>query len=135
MRSTSSPRAVSISTGTWLWARMRRSAGRRAAQAGLVAGKLFQRVFTHRLATPVVAGFDGRTLAATATGQVEFLDPQAKPGEVAYAIRANTGQVLSVAMPCDCRVEVLGVEAGSTVFAGDPVLREAVKRYAEGLLR
>lgn len=93
------------------------------ALVGLVAGKLFQRVFTHRLATPVVAGFDGRTLAATATGQVEFLDPQAKPGEVAYAIRANTGQVLSVAMPCDCRVEVLGVEAGSTVFAGDPVLR------------
>jgi alginate biosynthesis protein Alg44 len=90
---------------------------------GLVATKVFQRVFTYRLATPAVVGFDGRTLAATATGQIDFLDPEAKAGDVAYAIRSNTGQALSVVMPCDCRVEVLGVEAGSTVFAGDPVLR------------
>lgn len=93
------------------------------ALVGLVATKVVQRVFTHRLSVPVVATLDGRTLAATATGQVEFLDPEAKAGEVAFAIRANTGQMLSVSMPCDCRVEVLGVEAGSTVFAGDPVLR------------
>lgn len=90
---------------------------------GLVGTKVFQRVFTYRLATPAVVGFEGRTLAATATGQIDFLDPEAKAGEVAYAIRSNTGQALSVVMPCDCRVEVLGVEAGSTVFAGDPVLR------------
>lgn len=90
---------------------------------GLVGTKVFQRVFTYRLATPAVVGFDGRTLAATATGQIDFLNPDAKAGEVAYAIRSNTGQALSVVMPCDCRVEVLGVEAGSTVFAGDPVLR------------
>lgn len=93
------------------------------ALVGLVAGKVFQRVFTYRLATPAVAGFDGRILAATATGQVDFLDPKAGAGEVAFAIRSNTGQALSVVMPCDCRVEALGVEAGSTVFAGDPVLR------------
>lgn len=90
---------------------------------GLVGTKVFQRVFTHRLATPAVVGFEGRTLAATATGQIDYLDPQAKAGEVAFAIRSNTGQALSVVMPCDCRVEMLGVEAGSTVFAGDPVLR------------
>lgn len=94
-----------------------------AALVALVATKVFDRVFTYRLAAPVAAGFDGRTLAATATGQIEFLDPEAKSGEVAYAIRANTGQTLSVVQPCDCRVEVLGVEVGSTVFAGDPVLR------------
>jgi alginate biosynthesis protein Alg44 len=90
---------------------------------GLVGTKVFNRVFTERLSAPVVAGYDGRTLAATATGQVEFLEPAAKAGEVAFAIRANTGQVYSVVMPCDCRVEALGVGAGSTVFAGDPVLR------------
>lgn len=93
------------------------------ALLALVAGKLFQRVFTDRLSMPVVAGFEGRTLAATATGQIEFLDPKAAPGEVAFAIRSNTGQTLSVVMPCDCRTETLGVEAGSTVFAGDPILR------------
>lgn len=90
---------------------------------GLVATKVFQRVFTYRLMTPAIVGLDGRTLAATATGQIDFLDPEAKEGDVAFAIRSNTGQALSVVMPCDCRVEVLGVEAGSTVFAGDPVLR------------
>lgn len=93
------------------------------ALVALVGSKVFQRVFTGQLSAPVVAGYDGRTLAATATGQVEFLDAAAKSGEVAFAIRANTGQVYSVVMPCDCRVEPLGVAAGSTVFAGDPVLR------------
>ncbi|HLQ18307.1 MAG TPA: hypothetical protein VK146_04940, partial [Tabrizicola sp.] len=90
---------------------------------GLVATKVFQRVFTHRLAAPAVVGFDGRNLAATATGQIDFIDPDARAGEIAFAIRSNTGQALSVLMPCDCRVETLGVDEGSTVFAGDPVLR------------
>ena len=90
---------------------------------GLVATKVYQRVFTYQLVSPAVVGFEGRALAATATGQIDFLDPEAKSGDVAFAIRSNTGQTLSVVMPCDCRVEVLGVEAGSTVFAGDPVLR------------
>jgi mannuronan synthase len=89
----------------------------------LVAEKAFQRAFVLTLVTPAVTGFEGRTLAATATGQIDFLNPDAKVGEVAFAIRANTGQTLSVAMPCDCRVEALGIEAGSTVFAGDPILR------------
>jgi hypothetical protein len=93
------------------------------ALLALVGSKVFQRVFTHRLATPAVVGFEGRTLAATATGQIDFLDPEARAGDVAFAIRSNTGQALSVVLPCDCRVEVLGVQTGSTVFAGDPVLR------------
>lgn len=97
------------------------------ALLGLVAAKVFQRVFITRLATPAVAGFDGSTLAATATGQIEFLNPDAKPGEVAFAIRANTGQTLSVVLPCDCRVEALGPATGSTVFAGDPVLRVSAR--------
>ena len=94
-----------------------------AGLAGLVAVKVAQRVFTVTLATPATAGLDGRTLAATATGQIDFLNPEAKAGEVAFAIHSNAGQALSVTMPCDCRVQVLGVETGSTVFAGDPVLR------------
>lgn len=90
---------------------------------GLVAGKVHQRVFTRTLATPALATLEGQTLAATATGQIDFLNPEAKAGEVAFAIRANTGQTLSVVLPCDCQVQLLGVEEGSTVFAGDPVLR------------
>lgn len=95
------------------------------ALLGLVAERVFQRVFIHHLAAPVLVGVEGRTLAATSTGQIDFLNPAARAGEVAFAIRANTGQTLSIAMPCDCKVEVLGVAAGSTVFAGDPVLRVA----------
>lgn len=90
---------------------------------GLVAAKVSQRVFTRTLAAPAVTTMEGLTLAATATGQIDFLNPGAKAGEVAFAIRANTGQTLSVVLPCDCQVQVLGVEAGSTVFAGDPILR------------
>ena len=89
----------------------------------LVAQKVFQRTYTVSLATPAVAGFDGRTLAATATGQLDFLNIMARPGEVAFAIRANSGETLSVTMPCDCRIGPLGVEAGAPVFAGDPILR------------
>jgi alginate biosynthesis protein Alg44 len=98
-----------------------------AALVGLVGSKVFQRVFTEHLSAPVIAGYEGRTLAATATGQIDFLEPEARAGEVAFAIRANTGQVYSVVMPCDCRVEALGVAAGSTVFAGDPVLRVSAR--------
>lgn len=101
-----------------------------AALVALVGSKVFDRVYTERLLSPMVAGYDGRTLAATATGQIDFLEPAAKTGEVAFAIRANTGQVYSVVMPCDCRVEALGVAAGSTVFAGDPVLRVSEKDAA-----
>ena len=93
------------------------------ALVALVTGQVVQRAFTRTLAAPVSLGHDGRTLAATATGQIDFLNPEAQEGEVAFAIRSNTGQALSVVMPCTCRVETLGVEAGSTVFAGDPVLR------------
>lgn len=123
------PTAVAKPKGAQAPQKLRRAGGMlflmvlTAVLLGLVGVKVFQRVFTHRLTVPVTAGLDGRTLAATATGQIDFLDPKAKAGEVAFAIRANTGQMLSVTMPCDCRVEVLGVEAGSTVFAGDPVLR------------
>lgn len=89
----------------------------------LVTGKVFQRAFTLTLDTPAIAGFDGSTLAATATGQIDFLNPDAQQGEVAFALRANSGQTLSVVMPCACRVEVMGVAVGATVFAGDPILR------------
>lgn len=93
------------------------------ALLGLVATKVHERVFTRTLVTPAVAGVEGQTLAATATGQIEFLNPDAKSGEVAFAIRANTGQTLSVVLPCECQVQVMGVQPGATVFAGDPILR------------
>ncbi|NJM82187.1 MAG: hypothetical protein HC844_06555 [Tabrizicola sp.] len=88
----------------------------------LVGTKVFQRVFTVALPAPATVMIEGQTLAATATGQIDYLNPEAKAGEVAFTIRANTGQTLSVAMPCDCVVQEQGLVVGSTVFAGDPVL-------------
>jgi mannuronan synthase len=96
--------------------------GLSVALVTLVTAKVFQRAYMAVLPTPATAVVDGRTLSATATGQIDYLNPKAKSGEVAFTLRANSGQTLSVAMPCDCKVQELGVTLGATVFAGDPVL-------------
>lgn len=43
-------------------------------------------------------------------------------GQVAIAITTTTGDVLSLAMPCDCRADSLGLRVGSTVLTGEPIL-------------
>jgi hypothetical protein len=72
---------------------------------------------------PVFVERAGKEMKATTAGQISFLNPQAKKGEVAFAINANTGDVLNFALPCDCEVTVTeGVFEGATVLPFDTIL-------------
>lgn len=88
----------------------------------LAAGILVQRSYAIPLSLPGAVTWDSRALSAVAAGQIDYINPDAAKGEVAFALRATTGETLSIAMPCDCNAEPAGPVAGSTVLAGEPVL-------------
>ena len=72
---------------------------------------------------PVFITRSGSQMTATAAGQVGYLNPEAKKGEVVYSINTNTGDVLSFKLPCDCEVSVYdGIIEGSTVLPIDIIL-------------
>lgn len=101
------------------------SAGLALATVALVAavGTLaYNRIFTHPLAAPGLAVQDGMTLTAIAGGQVDYVNLAAAKGEVAFTIRASSGEMLSIAMPCDCTATALAATVGATVSAGQPML-------------
>ena len=87
--------------------------------AGVIANRYTQSyesrpVFVERL---------GNEMRASTAGQVAFLNPQAKKGEVVFSINANTGDVLSFQLPCDCEVAVTkGIFVGATVLPIDSIL-------------
>lgn len=88
----------------------------------LAAGTIVQRSYAVPLSLPGAVIWDNRALSAVAAGQIDYINPDAAEGEVAFALRATTGETLSIAMPCDCDAEPAGPVAGSTVLAGEPVL-------------
>jgi mannuronan synthase len=92
---------------------------------GIVASLAYTRVFT----TPILSAGrvvqDGMTLTALSSGQIDYVNPAAAKGEVAFSLRTNGGEQLSVAMPCDCSAQLMGQVAGATVQAGTPVMRVA----------
>lgn len=72
---------------------------------------------------PVFVERAGQEMKATTAGQISFLNPNAKKGEVAFSINANTGDVLNFQLPCDCEVSVTeGVFEGATVLPFDTIL-------------
>lgn len=72
---------------------------------------------------PVFISLDGREMRATAAGQVSYLNPDARQGEVVFSINSNAGDVLNFQLPCDCRVEVVdGIYQGATVLPIDAIL-------------
>ena len=72
---------------------------------------------------PVFIERAGNEMKATAAGQVAFLNPKAKAGEVVFSINSNTGDVLSFQLPCDCEVTITnGVFVGATVLPFDSIL-------------
>ena len=72
---------------------------------------------------PVFVERLGNEMKATAAGQVAFLNPKAKAGEVVFSINSNTGDVLSFQLPCDCEVAVTnGIFVGATVLPFDSIL-------------
>ncbi|TFL16183.1 hypothetical protein [Jannaschia formosa] len=90
---------------------------------GTAALLVEQRLLVADLASPGRVAHSGETLRATADGQINYFASDAGEGEVAFAIASTRGETLSVAMPCDCTARALGVAEGSTVLAGEPVMR------------
>ncbi|MHA6345149.1 hypothetical protein [Roseivivax sp. CAU 1761] len=99
--------------------------GATAALIAIAVGMAQSQLFTTAIAAPGRVIPQGQTMRATADGQITFLDLEAPQGEVLYAIDTVDGETLSVAMPCDCTGRPVGVEEGSTVLAGEPVVAVA----------
>ncbi len=92
-----------------------------------------QRVVFSYEARPVTIMAPGQTLLATAAGQLTYVDPDARKGEVVYSILANSGDYLSVKMPCDCTVlPMRSFVEGATIMRGTPIARLA--SGSEGLV-
>ncbi len=89
------------------------------AAAGIILNRYTQSyeqrpVFVERL---------GNEMKATTAGQLAFLNPKAKAGEVVFSVNSNTGDVLSFQLPCDCEVAVTnGIFVGATVLPFDSIL-------------
>ncbi|MBU1835053.1 MAG: hypothetical protein KJ834_03340 [Alphaproteobacteria bacterium] len=93
-----------------------------ALTAGLVflaAGVISERVIYAYEPRPVQVVQEGQLLRATAAGQISYVDAQAAEGDVVYSILANSGDLLSVRMPCDCDVTPSDAFViGATVLPG-----------------
>ncbi|MEM7521872.1 MAG: hypothetical protein AAF307_12650 [Pseudomonadota bacterium] len=85
--------------------------------AFLAAGVVFSRYTSAYELYPVFIAPQGQSMQATVAGQVTYLNPDAPPGEVAYTIAANTGDVLSFQMP-----QSGDVALGSQIYEGATVL-------------
>lgn len=73
---------------------------------------------------PVTITAPGQTLMATTAGQLAYIDAGAGPDQVVYSIAANSGEYISVKMPCDCGIQALrDFELGATVLPGSPLVR------------
>ncbi|WP_386679124.1 hypothetical protein [Loktanella sp. R86503] len=100
--------------------------GRKAIVVALTAGLVFlaadvimERVVYAYEPRPVQVVQEGQLLRATAAGQISYVDAQATEGDVIYSILANSGDLLSVRMPCDCSITATDAFAvGATVLPG-----------------
>ena len=84
---------------------------------------LFNRATETFEARPVFIQRVGKEMRATTAGQVSYLNPAAKQGEVVFSINSNAGDVLNFQLPCDCEVTVTeGIFEGATVLPIDVIL-------------
>lgn len=87
------------------------------------ANHLFYRATQTVEMRPVFIERAGQDMRATTAGQVVYLNPDAKEGEVVFSINANSGDVLNFQLPCDCEVSVTeGIYEGATVLPIDVIL-------------
>jgi len=92
------------------------------ALAGLVGSLAHDRILTQHIAAAGRVEPEGLMLDAVTAGQLDYVNLNAAPGEVAFTIRSTSGELLSIAMPCDCTAALVGAVVGSTLQAGEPVL-------------
>lgn len=89
----------------------------------LAANVLLNRATQSYEMRPVFIERAGSEMKATTAGQVSYLNPQAKEGEVVFSINANSGDVLNFQLPCDCQVTLAeGIYEGATVLPIDAIL-------------
>lgn len=89
----------------------------------VVANVLLARLTQSYEPRPVFIERTGKDMKATTAGQVAYLNPAAKKGEVVFSITANTGDELNFQLPCDCEVKVTeGIFEGATVLPIDSIL-------------
>ena len=93
--------------------------------AGFVGLKLYERLFVVPVTGLSTITLDGMDLRAISPGQLDFVNPDAGKGDIAFAIRTTSGEVLAVSMPCDCVVAPGAAQSGATVLAGDTVMTVA----------
>ncbi|WP_425052171.1 hypothetical protein [Psychromarinibacter sp. S121] len=91
----------------------------------LVAGQVIHnRVMFSYEGQPVMVSVPGETLRSTAAGQITYVNPDAGAGDVIYSISANSGDFLSVEMPCDCELEPLpDFYEGATILPGTALVK------------
>ncbi len=108
------------------WTDRFRSIAVAVMSAGLIvlaASALYTRFTTGIEMHPVLIDQSGQIMRASAAGQVAYLNPDAKKGEVLFSVNSNSGDVLNFQMPCDCNVVVnQGVGEGTTVLPTDVIL-------------
>ena len=92
---------------------------------GFVGVKLYERLFVASVTGLSTVTLDGMDLRAISPGQLDFVNADAKKGDIAFAIRTTSGEVLAVSMPCDCVVAPGSAQGGATVLAGDTVMTVA----------
>jgi mannuronan synthase len=93
------------------------------ALIAVTANVLYGRLTQSYEPRPVFVERTGLEMKATTAGQVTFLNPAAKKGEVVFSINSNAGDVLNFQLPCDCEVVVTeGIFEGSTVLPIDSIL-------------
>ena len=120
------PRAARAAETTSAFGRRLRSLSVAALSLALIAaalGLMLSRATQSYEPRPVFIEREGRDMRATTAGQIAYLNPAAKKGEVVFTINANTGDVLNFQLPCDCEVSVTeGVFEGATVLPFDVML-------------
>jgi mannuronan synthase len=99
--------------------------GLTVALVAAVSGIVFGRIYATPVAAPAQVRIDGTTLDSVAAGQIDYINPAAQMGEVAFSLRATSGQMMSITMPCDCVATSAGPGVGATVLPGAPVLQLA----------
>ena len=108
------------------WTDRARSIAVAAFSAGMIvvaASALYTRFTTAIEMHPVLIDQAGQTMRASTAGQVAYLNPVAKKGEILFSVNSNSGDVLNFQMPCDCEsAGNQGVSEGTTVLPTDVIL-------------
>ena len=95
-----------------------------AGLALIALNLVHQRIVFSYEPRPVTVTAPWQTLLATAAGQLTYVDPNAGKDEVIFAILANSGDYLSVKMPCDCTIQPMHhFVQGATIMRGTPIVR------------